>query len=136
METKTKQILEPSLVSLHIETKNWIEDIHFYFDELTFLNDLIRKKIGSTTYRDQEHKDLYRNVDDMLKKLYGELLSELNAHEAYLSDLMDLKQNVNDEDYRSRHEAIERKLYALEQGLRNLKKSLFKYVRENDIGRS
>ncbi len=131
METKANQILEPSLENLHRQTREWIEDIRFYFDELTFLDDLVKSKIGSTTYGSQEHKDLYRNVDDMLEKLSKELLLELKAHDAYLSNLLDLKIYVNDEEYRARHKTMSKKLVALEQGLRDLKKSIFAYVKGN-----
>lgn len=135
METKTKQILEPSLGTLHGETRKWIEEIQFYMDELTFINDLVKSKIGSTTYESQERKDLYRNVDDMLEKLSKELVLGLKSHDAYLSKLLDLKQDVHDDEYRARHKTMAKKLESLKLGLRELKKSIFAFVRLNAIDR-
>ena len=134
MEKTTKQILEPSLETLHRETRRWIEDVHFYIDELTFLNDLVKGKIGSSTFESQDHKDLYRNVEDMLEKLSKELLLGLKAHDVYLSNLLDLKKNVDDEEYRARHKKIAMKLIQIEKGVRDLKKSIFAYVKKNNVG--
>ncbi len=134
MNPKAKYLLEAALDTLHFETKDWIDETKFYFYELKFLNDLISDRIGRSTLEGQDHMTLYRNLDKMLHTLSEEMGHELTAHEAYLSELLDAKAKGHDLDYRSKHKTISKKMIVLKEAVRNLKRSIFEYIKVNPFG--
>lgn len=134
MNPKAKYLLEAGLDILHFETKEWISEVRFYFDELKIFNHLISQRIGSSTMEGQGHKTLYRNLDGMLQKLSKEMLHELKAHETYLSELLDAETKGHDLDYRSKHKMISEKMEVLKEAVRDLKKAIFEYIKSNPFG--
>ncbi len=134
MNPKEKYLLEAGLDILHFESKEWIAEVRFYLDELRFFNDLIVERIGSSTMEGQDHKTIYQNLDKLLLTLSVEMLQKLTLHESYLSELLDAKMNVHDVDYRSKHKAISEKMSILKKAVLDLKRSIFKYIKNNPFG--
>lgn len=131
MTIAAKFLLEASLDQLHFQTKEWIDEVKFYSEELNFLNGLIVEKIDTRTTKDIDHKEIYRNIDTLLFKLSDDLLKNLYAHEKLLAKIISAKNPHDNKTYRIDHIALSKKMKALEMGIKHLKKALFTYLKNN-----
>lgn len=131
MKIVTKYLLHATLDELHFKCQEWIDLVEFYIIELGFLNDLISDKIDTTTPEDLDHKEVYGNIDALLYKLSEELLTSLFLHKNVLNRLILNKEPHKLLSYRKDHIKLYHKIKALKSGVKDLKKSLFKYLKDN-----
>ena len=131
MTIAAKYLLEASLSDLHFQSKEWIEEIEFYSEELNFLNSLIVEKINTTTTIDLDHKEIYRNIDSLLFKLSENFLGTLHAHEKLLSKIIASNSPHDNKTYRMDHITLSKKMKTLKKGIKELKKALFTYLKNH-----
>lgn len=134
MNIKAKYLLEASLETLHFETKEWIEEVRFWVDELSILGDFVDHKIAHNNLEDQINKDLQRNVNSMLDSLSNEIVKNLLGHERYLSSLLSLDGNAKESMYREKHKEFAHQMIHLKGDIRTLKKRVFKFLARKEFG--
>lgn len=133
MTIAAKLLLEASQEELHHQTKEWIDDVEFYSEELNFLNGLIIKKIDTRTTIDLDHKEIYRNIDALLFKLSDDLLAKLYSHEKLLAKIILTESPQDNRTYRLDHIAFSKKMKTLALGIKEFKKALFTYLKNNSF---
>ena len=134
MNIKAKYLLEASLETLHFETKEWIEEVRFWFDELSILADFVDHKIAHNNLEDQINKNLQLNVNSMLDSLSKSNLQNLLGHERYLSSLFSLDGMAKEGMYREKHKEFAHQMIRLKSNIRTLKKRVFKFLERKEFG--
>ena len=133
METKNKTAIDTSLSSLHFETQEWLREIRFFKDELNYQFDLTTQMIGSSSISDQQHKDIFRNINSLLDKLTNESTAELQQHELNLVNAMREIKTVIKEPFFKKHKVLANKVKKLKEGVIDLKDAIHNYIDENRV---
>jgi hypothetical protein len=134
MNVKTAYLLQGSLETLHFETKEWIDEVKFWIDELTILSDLVDHKIAHNNLEDQIHRDLQLNMNSMLDLMSNGILHTLFGHENFLSSLFSTNENLNENDYREKHKEIALNMIRLKNDIKALKKRVFQFLEQKEFG--
>lgn len=130
-ETKQNQkLLDISLDDMHLESRNWLNEINFWRDEAAFFYSLIIKKtikfvpIIAKTKLEKLEKDLIDITIDELNNLE----TSVKQHEKFLFNL--LKSTSSDEEnYRKKHHKLQLTFKTFENKFRNLKSEVFEMVK-------
>lgn len=133
MVLKTHYLLETSLESLHFETIEWREEVKFYMDELQLFFDMINHKNARNALESQIISDVELNIEVLLDKISKGILTDLTAHEEYLSELLLNNKIECDQKYRDRHKVIAKKVRTLKMSVVNLKKRVYRIFRKNQF---
>ncbi len=134
MNIKTAYLLQGSLETLHFETKEWIEEVKFWIDELTILEDLTDHKIAHNNLEDQIHRDMQLNMSTMLDHLSNRILHTLFGHESFLSSLFKVNEKLDENEYREKHKEIALNMIHLKNDIRTLKKKAFAFLEQKEFG--
>ena len=100
---------------------------------MNFLNGLIIKKIDTRTTIDLDHKEIYRNIDALLFKLSDDLLAKLYSHEKLLAKIILTGSLQDNRTYRLDHITFSKKMKTLALGIKEFKKALFTYLKNNSF---
>lgn len=134
MNIKAKYLLKASLETHHFETKEWIEEVRFWLDELSIFGDFVDHKIAHNNLEDQLNKDLQLNLNSMLDNLSKNTLQNLLGHERYLSSLFSLGKRTEESIYREKHKEFAQQMIHLTNDIRMLKKRVFKFLERKEFG--
>ena len=127
---KSSYLLEAPLEILHEESLEWLEEVEFWKDEVAFLYKLIIQKSKERTplLKTKQAKEAERHLIYISVEKLGDLKIEVDAHEKFLSRVIDNKK-FDAELYRSRHKAIAEKFQDFEKEFRDMKKKIFQFAR-------
>ncbi|GGG49408.1 hypothetical protein [Bizionia arctica] len=131
MNKNSENLLDGNLKNMYQLTKEWIDEVEFYIIELKFFNSLISEHISSTTTDDLEHKEIYRNIDELLFKLSNDLISQFKTHKKEIIVLVDTKNLTENSKECIEHIHLLEKMTKLKQGIKKLKKALFRYLKNH-----
>ncbi|GGG37148.1 hypothetical protein [Bizionia arctica] len=131
MNKNEKNLVEGNLINMYRISKEWIDELEFYELELNFFNNLISERIASNTHKDLSHKDIYRNIDDLLFKLSNNLISEIKTHRKELVQLIDSNNFSQNSEESKIHLHLLEKMFRVKDGIKKLKKALFIYIKDN-----
>ncbi|WP_158851088.1 hypothetical protein [Algibacter sp. L1A34] len=131
MNENVQKLQKDKLKAMYFQTEEWIEDVEFYEEELEFFNSLISNRINTTTIEDLNHKEIYRNKDNLLWKLSDDVLSEIKVHRTELARLIDTKNITENIEENKTHLHLLEKTDKIKNGIKQLKKALFKYVKDH-----
>lgn len=120
-----------NLKNMYSLSEEWIEEVVFYEEELNFLNALILDKINSATRESIEHKEVYQNIKIMLFKMSKELLVHLKNHKDKLSKLIETKDFSKENECSPNHLKTLEKMGTVKRGIKQLKKALFGYLKND-----
>jgi hypothetical protein len=126
MNVKTAYLLQGSLETLHFETKEWIDEVKFWIDELAILSDLVDHKIAHNNVEDQ--------MTSMLDLLSNGILHRLFGHETFLSSLFRSNEKLNENEYREKHKEIALNMIRLKNDIKALKKRVFQFLEQKEFG--
>ena len=133
MNINAENLLRGNLKTKYSQTKQWIEDIEFYEEELSVFNSLISYKIGSTTTGDLEHKEIFRNMDDLFLRLSQDIINQIKAHQKKISQLIDTDDFSENYKQSMVHSQLLEKMSIIKHGIKNLKKALFSYIEDHSF---
>lgn len=127
---KNEYLLDASLEDLHAQSQEWIKEIDFWNDEISFFYKLLHKKETKNVFPARElaeiEKTLIRiNSEDMLR-----LRDEVLNHERLLSILIRSTSLSEEQVYREAHRRLYRDMYKLNDLIRAFKKSVFSFYTE------
>lgn len=133
MDDFTKNRTSGSLIGigldqLHRESKEWINSVEFWKDELHFLDSILRKKINDN--RDQMFMDLLVNMGKVHDHLFTYLIKDIYDHEKLLSRLIKGEKGQADVDYRNGHKELKGKIDLFAKDFKEFKKMVFGYAKK------
>ena len=133
MDDFTKNRTSGSLIGigldqLHRESKEWINSVEFWKDELHFLDSILRKKINDN--RDQMFMDLLVNMGKVHDHLFTYLIKDIYDHEKLLSRLIKGEKGQADVDYRNGHKELKGKMDLFAKDFKEFKKMVFGYAKK------
>lgn len=124
-----KYLSRPSLDALHQDAKEWLSDLAFWNDEITFFTKLIRKSF--LPLMTKEGLPLVSTIQNEIAELQTSELKELKdsveGHETRLAEFLKspAPQKEADERYRRQHRRLEIKIREMTLKIRGLKQQLF-----------
>lgn len=133
MDPKNQLQPDTSLSSLHFETQEWSREISFFKDELNHQYDLITQMIGSSSIDDQQHKDIFRNINALLDTLTNETTLALKQHEKNLLKAMMTIKTVEKETFYKPHVILSNKVKTLKNGVIELRGGIHNYIDKNRV---
>ncbi len=125
--------MHTSLSSIHFETQEWLRVIDFYKKELNYQFELITEMIGSTSIDDQQHKDIFRNINGMLDKMTNESATQLKLHEQNVLNAMREIKTVKTEMFFLQHKTFANKVKLLKGGVIDLRQAIYNYIDDNSV---
>lgn len=128
---KAIYLLEADLAVLHEESREWLNDVKFWRDEIAFFYTLMVKKSGIDP--SSESKDEVVRIQDELLHLSGKEFNDLenaiNTHENYLAAILENNSLSNEQDFREKHKVISLQIRLFEYRLKALKNDIFHLVK-------
>lgn len=131
MNKNAKDLLKSNLLNMYNHTQNWIEDVEFYEEELTFFNTLISERIDSITTDNLDHKIIFRHIDDLLYKLSKDIIIQIKEHRKELSLLLEANNITENQAEVKIHLHLLEKMATVKHGIKKLKKALFAYIEDH-----
>lgn len=126
---KTDVLLGAGLNALHIESREWLETIAFWKDEIRFFTNLVQEK----ETKERAKSDLgviLKGLDKIHADLFDYMSEDIMRHEILLSRLQKGERGLADIDYRNQHDKVKSTMAKFEGEFRDFKKLVFDYARE------
>lgn len=128
---KTTYLLDADIEVLHEQSNEWLNEIAFWYDELSFLHSLVIKKTLKSVPLNS--KNSIEKIENELIRLTGGDLDRLKltieTHEKLLVDILEKKKNTNEEIYRGKHRQLTNEFHQFENRFKLLKKDVFDLVK-------
>jgi len=126
----TKYLLEASTDSLQAESLEWLKEIDFWKDEMTFFYKLVHTRKAFTAFPTEElaflDKELIRINSDKLDKLR----KEVQDHEQLLATIIKTPTLMEKEKYSEAHHNILMELFAVSELIKDLKRTVFSFSKK------
>lgn len=124
-----KYILQPSLVTMHQESLNWISATALWKRELSFFQKLLDQhtnKMDSVEFKKQV--DHYQNlITYYAGELVDELRKKLRTHEHNLANMLQ-EMNESDVEYFKEHQGVIDQVSAFSKVFAEFKHSFFEFI--------
>jgi hypothetical protein len=123
---KAQYLLGAGLDVLHFESREWLDTLDFYKDEVRFFEDLLNKKEISKN-NNADYEKMLKNLDKIHKDLFDDLEESIMKHEQLLSRIELAEKGLSDNDYREKHQHIYNKMNTFSNDFKTFKKIVFDY---------
>jgi hypothetical protein len=125
---KTTLLLGAGLNVLHFESREWIDTLDFWKDEVRFFDDLLKKKVSKDVSK-LEFAEMLKNLDKIHKDMFDDFEDDIMAHERMLSRLVKGKKGLSDEQYRDKHHHLLGRMETFKSNFHQFKKIVFEYIK-------
>jgi len=126
---KTEFLLGAGLDVLHFESKEWLETIAFWKDEIKFFDILLRKQVAIDK-KEREFTDMLKNMDKIHSDLFDFLADDIMEHERLLARVEKGEKGLADADYRDKHRHLKLRMEVFSADFRIFKNMVFGYAKE------
>ena len=123
---KTEFLLGAGLDLLHFESREWLDTIDFWKDEIRFFNDLLKQKEASEK-NNSEYESMLKNLDKVHADVFNDLRESVVKHEQLLSNIELSKKGLSDNDYRDKHTQLLSRINTFTKDFKTFKKVVFDY---------
>ena len=123
---KAQYLLGAGLDVLHFESREWLDTLDFYTDEVRFFENLLNKKEASKN-NNPEYEKMLKDLDKIHKDLFDDLKESIIKHEQLLSRIELSEKGLSDNDYREKHQHIYNKMNTFSNDFKTFKKIVFDY---------
>lgn len=123
---KAQYLLGAGLDVLHFESREWLDTLDFYTDEVRFFENLLNKKEASKN-NNPEYEKMLKDLDKIHKDLFDDLKESIIQHEQLLSRIELAEKGLSDNDYREKHQHIYNKMNTFSNDFKTFKKIVFDY---------
>lgn len=133
METaaiKNDHLLEGSLEWLHTQTIEWMKEIEFWREEMTFFYNLLHKTELKAAFPTHELSELEKELVKISGEDLDKLKSLLQQHERALKKILEHVSREGELDYRHDHTTILYIVNNFQQHIRTFKKTIFDFVKK------
>lgn len=124
---KTNYLLGASLDVLHQESKEWLDNIEFWLDEMKFFDKLLKNKPAGDDHRDTI-KDMLEHVEGIHLDFFSQLQHDVRQHERLLAMVEKNVPGASDEEYRQTHSRLKSRMEHLDSDFKAYKKVVFKFA--------
>ena len=129
LNPKTEFLLGAGLDVLHFESREWMDTVDFWKDEVRFFNDLLKKKEVSKK-NDPEYEMMLKNLDKVHTDLFDDLEVSIVEHEQLLSRIELAEKGLSDDDYREKHHEISLRMADFTKEFKAFKRVVFDYTKK------
>lgn len=123
---KRELLLGAGFDVLHQESKEWLEIVAFWKFEAKFFADLLEKKEAPESNFGQ----VLKTLDKIHKELFDYLTKAIVAHENYLSRLVELDDETEDNTYLEEHKKLSNSMALFTQDFKEFKMMVFGFVKK------
>jgi hypothetical protein len=124
---KNDYLLDASLDTLHAESQDWLKDMEFWADEMTFFYKLLRKKETSEAFPANDLAAMEKAVIKINSDELGNVRSDVLSHERLLSSVMKSTSMAEEQVYREAHRRLHSEMHNLNALIRSFKKEVFDF---------
>ncbi|MCF4101388.1 hypothetical protein L1I30_06905 [Gillisia sp. M10.2A] len=132
LNLKRAFLLEAGLNVLHFESKEWLDTIAFWKDEIKFFDNLL-KKTSPKDERKIDTKKMLEDLDGIHSNLFKSMHEDIIAHEKQLSQLEKGAKGIADAAYRERHRELSARMDDFKSNFFIFKKIVFQYVKDSEL---
>lgn len=127
--TKTDHLLNASLESLHAESREWLNEIDFWNEEMSFFYKLIHLREPRISFPTANLASLEKEMIQITSEDLLRLKSEVESHERSLSALVKNNSLGEEREYREKHRNLLADMYNIQFRIRKFKSSVFSFVK-------
>lgn len=125
---KEKLLLGAGLDVLHFESREWLDTVDFWKDEVRFFDILLKEKV-STDESKQQYAKMLKKLDKIHNDLFEYLEDVIIEHEKLLSRIEKGEKGLSDDDYREKHRHLMAEMNIFMSDFKTFKKIVFEYVK-------
>jgi len=126
----SKYLLEASIETLHAQSLEWLNQIDFWKDEMTFFYKLMHTKKAFAGFPTEElasiDSELIRINSDKLDKLR----KEVQNHEQLLAAIIKLPTVTDKERYSETHRNLLMEIFAVSELIKDFKRTVFSFSKK------
>ncbi len=127
---KSEYLLDASIESLHAESKEWLRDIEFWKDEMTFFYNILNKKEVKTAFPTNELAALEKKLISIDSDKIATLRKQVQSHEQTLMRFVKTLLQDEEETYRETHRVLLNEIYTIASLIKDFKKEVFSFVQK------
>jgi hypothetical protein len=128
LNPKIQYLLGAGLDILHFESREWLETIAFWKDEVRFFDNLLKKKEASEK-NNSDYEKMLINIDKIHRDLFEDLEDSIIEHEQLLSRIEMAEKGLSDNDYREKHKHLFSRMNTFKNDFKTFKRIVFDYVK-------
>lgn len=125
---KRTLLLGAGLDVLHFESREWIETINFWKDEIKFFDNLLNKKVYINK-SNQEYAEMLKSLDKIHQDLFNDFEDSIIAHEKMLSRIHKGEKGLSDGEYREKHRRLLGRMETFKTDFHQFKKIVFSFAK-------
>jgi hypothetical protein len=129
---KTAYLLEASLQTLHAESLEWLHEIDFWQEEMSFFFKILRRKELIHTLPPLDMEAIDREMIRITSMDLDAMKYAVQEHERMLKDVLNVVLAGEETRYRNEHRSLLQKMHSLEQVIRQFKKRVFDFIKRFD----
>lgn len=126
---KTAYLLEASLETLHAESIEWLHDIDFWNEEMSFLFKIVRRSEMIVPLPPADIDALDREMIRISGEKLDTLKNDIHRHEQKLREVFSIFSAGDENQYRHTHRDLLQRIHDLQQEMRDFKKRVFTFIR-------
>ena len=123
---KTELLLGASLTVLHQESREWLDTVDFWRDEVKFFATILDKR----EVKKSEYGRMLNHLDKVHENLFDYLTEDIKRHENLLARLERGEKGISDGEYREEHRRLHGSMVLFENDIKEFKKMVFGYVKK------
>ena len=125
---KEQFLLGAGLDVLHFESREWLNTIDFWKDEVRFFEDLLKRKETSNKNK-PEYENMLVNLNKIHSDLFDDLEDSIVKHEHLLSNIELSKDGLSDDSYREKHLRIHSEIETFTKDFKAFKRVVFNSIK-------
>lgn len=126
---KTDHLLNASLESLHTDSREWLSEIDFWNEEMSFFYKLMHRREPHISFPTANLASVEKEMIQITSEDLCRLKSEVESHERSLSALVKNNSFGEEQEYRDRHKNLLRDMYNIQVRIKKFKSSVFSFVK-------
>jgi hypothetical protein len=126
---KTEYLLDASLETLHAESREWLNEIAFWNEEMTFFYKLIHLREPHISFPTEGLAGLEKNLIEITSTQLGKLKADVESHERTVGRLVRNSSFGEEREYHDFHRDLLRRMYDQQRIIREFKKNIFSFVK-------
>lgn len=125
----TEYLLDSSLESLHTESREWLTEIDFWNDEMSFFYKLIHLREPHLSFPSADLAALEKELIHVTTQSLGKVKREVENQERALRAVVNNTSLVKERAYRGRHRSLVIEIHNTQDLIIKFKKQAFSFIK-------
>lgn len=125
---KTTYLLDASLETLHSESREWLNEIAFWNEEMAFFYKLIHLREPHIAFPTAGLADLEKKLIQITSEQLGKLKAAVEGHEHILGMLIRNNSFGEEREYRDAHRSLLGQVHEQQGIIKDFKKNVFSFI--------